>query len=115
MNSQLFKTLVPASILFDFLKKICYDPVNNYYIISKIAFKQAEYHNLIEIFAAIIKPYYHLSKQYYVDRKINYSRFTTIIRQLCNLNNISYTSKIIYDKSNYEIQYYIYPLPVEGV
>ena len=44
----------------------------------------------------------------YINRKQNYSSFLTVIRQLCRVNNISYTSKIIYNKSSYDIVYYIY-------
>jgi len=31
------------------------------------------------------------------------------LRQICKYNHLPFTSKIKYDKSNYEINYYIYP------
>ena len=40
--------------------------------------------------------------------KLTYNSFTTIIRQICKYNQITYTSQIKYDKSTYEIVYYIY-------
>ena len=44
----------------------------------------------------------------YLDKKLTYNSFTTILRQICNYNKITYTSQIKYDKSSYEITYYIY-------
>ena len=54
------------------------------------------------------KTYYHKSKLKYLERKLVYKSFITIIRQICNANNIIYTSQIKYDKSTYDIIYYIY-------
>jgi hypothetical protein len=49
-----------------------------------------------------------LSKQKYLERKLAYNNFTTILRQICNFCAINYTSVIKYDKSTYNIIYYIY-------
>ena len=57
------------------------------------------------------KPFYHISKQKYLERKLTYNNFTTILRQICNFNKINYTSQIKYDKSTYDIIYYIYLHP----
>jgi hypothetical protein len=108
MTSQLFKENIPMNILYDFLEKICAkDSVNNLFIFSKAAFKKAEIHNLLTNFKEVIKPYYHVSKQYYVDRDLTFIRFTTIIKQICHLNNNEIISKIVYNKSKYEMEYYI--------
>jgi glycosyltransferase involved in cell wall biosynthesis len=56
------------------------------------------------------RPYYHLSKKKYLDTKTTYNSFTTILRQICNFNKIKYVSQIKYDKSKYNIIYYIYIL-----
>ena len=64
--------------------------------------------NKIPEFLEMCKPYYHISKRKYLERKMSYNNFTTIIRQICNFNKIMYTSQIKYDKSNYNIVYYIY-------
>ena len=70
MTSQLFKENIPMKILYDFLEKICVkDSVNNLFIFSKAAFKKAEIHNLLTNFKEVIKPYYHMSNQYYVERE----------------------------------------------
>jgi hypothetical protein len=107
MNSQIFKDQISKDILFELLDKIC---VKNekYYTLCKISFKKGEYNNLLVPFMEILLPKYHNSKQYYVTRKLTYSSFITIVRQLCRLNSINYTSKIIYSKSSYDIIYYIY-------
>ena len=59
-------------------------------------------------FFELCKPYYHISKQKYVEKKITYNSFVTVLRQICNHNKIIYTSQIKYDKSNYTIIYYVY-------
>lgn len=107
MSSQLFKKKIPEYILFNFLDKFC-EKKDNYYLLSKTSFKQASYHNYIDELCNILKEYYHTSKLYYIERKLNYSKFVTIIRQLCNINNIVYTTNIVYNNSTYDILYNIY-------
>ena len=107
MSNQIFKKDYPKENLFNFLDKIC-TKTDKYYLIDSIAFKKSEYSNNIVDFCNEVQPYYHKSKMFYVTRKLNYSHFTTIVRQLCKKNHILFTSKIKYDKSKYEILYYIY-------
>ena len=104
--SQIFKEHLPINILYDFLEKICIKD-NNSFIFSKVSFKKAEIFNLLNKFKHDIKLYYHISKQYYIDRELTFIRFTTIIKQICHLNNIEVITKIIYNKSKYEMEYYI--------
>ena len=66
------------------------------------------FNDIIINFIEECKPYYYLSKRKYLEKKHTYSSFITIIRQICNFNKITYTSQIKYDKSNYDIVYYIY-------
>ena len=75
---------------------------------NKASYKKSIFNDKLKNFLEKIESYYHNSKKYYVTRKLNYSKFITIIRQICKHNNILYTSKIKYDKSNYDIIYYIY-------
>ncbi len=107
MSSQVFKKSVPCLKLFNLLEKIC-DNHDKHFILSKTAFQKAKFHNLIKPFCEDIKDNYHISKTYYVTRNIDYNKFTTIIRQICRSNNISYVSKINYNKSSYDILYYIF-------
>jgi len=107
MASQIFKKVVPSNILFNLLEKIC-SKNKNFYIINKNAYKRAQHYNILEQFYESIKPYYHLSKLFYITRTQKYCRFTTIVRQICKINALSFTSEIKYDKSKYDIIYYIY-------
>ena len=115
-KTQVFNKEVSLKCLYEILKdilnKVCMiDSIGNLditeFVITKALFKRAEIHNLIKPFLETIKEHYYLSKQHYIDRQINYNNFITIIRQLCNVNDIKYVSTIVYSKSNYEIEYTI--------
>jgi len=108
MTSQLFKQNVPQNILFELLDVIA-TKNNDSYIINNASFKKGVYNAMIPEFYIICKQYYHTSKQKYIDRKLTYNSFITIIRQICNHNAIKYTSFIKYDKSKYDILYIITP------
>ena len=106
MGTQLFKTNVPIEHVWTFLKLIAEEKDSDY-ILTKILYKQAEYNNQLNEFINFLKPYYYKSKLYYLERKLDYVKFMTIIRQICNANKIEYVSKIIYNNSGYEIEYTI--------
>ena len=63
--------------------------------------------NHIQSFYDKLLEYYHVSKQYYVTRKMTYKSFITVLRQLCKYFGLTYSSQIKYIKSNYEIIYHI--------
>lgn len=105
--NQIFKTIFPNEILFNFLDSICIKH-DKYYLLNNDSYKKGIFNDLIIHFLESCKPYYHLSKHKYLQRKSTYNNLTTIIRQICNFNKIVYTSKIKYDKSTYSICYYIY-------
>jgi hypothetical protein len=107
MTSQIFKNNIPNTILFELLDKICIKNAK-YYMLNFDAYKKGLYNEEIQKFFEVCKPYYYSSKHKYLDKKITYNSFATILRQICNFNQISYTSKIIYSKSSYNIVYYIY-------
>lgn len=108
MTSQIFKRVYPKESLINFIDKFAHN-INNYYLINKSYYKRVIFLDIINDFVDDIKPYYHVSKRKYVENVNNYSKFMTIIRQLCKINNINFVSKIIYLKSTYDITYYIYP------
>ena len=107
MSIQIFKNNVPNKFLFDLLNLIC---VKNekYFLFNNNSFKKGLFNDEIVKFFEMCKPYYHISKQKYLERKVDYNSFTTVLRQICNFNKITYTSQIKYDKSTYDIFYYIY-------
>jgi hypothetical protein len=107
MSTQIFKNKVPNQILFEILDNLCLKN-DKYYLFDINSFKKGIYMNLIPPFLETCKPYYHCSKRKYIEKELTYNSFITVLRQICNFNKITYTSKIKYDKSNYSIIYYIY-------
>jgi hypothetical protein len=107
MSSQIFKNKIDNKLLFDLLDKICIKN-DSYYIFNNNAFKKGKYTDDIDVFINECVPYYHLSKRKYLEKKITQKSFVTILRQICNFNNIRYVSKIVYNKSTYDVVYYIY-------
>ena len=107
MPGQIFKTLIEKEFFFEFLEKNCVKQ-KDHYLVNKISFKKALYNNSLNNFCMQIKNNYYKSKQYYVTRKLTYSKFTTIIRQICKSLEIKYESQIKYDKSVYNIVYRIF-------
>uniref|UniRef100_A0A6C0KUK4 Uncharacterized protein n=1 Tax=viral metagenome TaxID=1070528 RepID=A0A6C0KUK4_9ZZZZ len=107
MSTQIFKNHIPNDIFFQFLEKVCFKNIN-YYAFNPDSFKKGIYTEDIKKFLDFCRPYYHISKRNYIDRKLTYNSFTTIIRHICKFNDICFTSEIKYDKSDYSIFYYIY-------
>ena len=105
--SQLFKKNVEKQDLYDFLESVCVPSEENHYLIDNSTFKRAVLTEKLQPFLDTIKECYHISKQFYVTRTIKYTSFLTILRQICKSNCIAYTSKIHYERSDYEIKYYI--------
>jgi hypothetical protein len=107
MSTQIFKNQLPSSILFDLLDTICLKN-DKHYTFNNDSFKKGLYTEDIQNFLNVCKPFYHISKRKYLESKLTYKSFTTVLRQICNYNKITYTSQIKYDKSTYDILYYIY-------
>ena len=113
MTSQIFKLKVPNKEFFEFLETVCIKDSKKY-IFNLESFKKGNYLETISKFMEFCKPYYHLSKQKYLERKMTYNTFTTILRQICKFNNILFTSQIYYNHSTYFIHYLIY-FPKEDI
>lgn len=105
--SQIIKSSLPSNILRELIMKIC-TRYQNYYIFNNEAYKKGNMYNLFSEFVEQLKPFYYSAKHYYLDRNISFKMLTTIIRQICNVQNIIFTNHIKYNKSNHEIHYYIY-------
>ena len=104
--SQIIKKPFDIEILYKFLKNNC-EIEKKYFIFSKIAFKKAKLTENVKPFIESLKPFYYKSKLKYLNRTMDYKNFITVLRQLCNYFKLPYTSKILYQKSKYEIIYYI--------
>lgn len=107
MSTQIFKNKIPNNMLFELLDKICLKN-EKHYIFNNYSFKKGVFSEDIIFFLKNCIPYYHLSKRKYLEKKLTHKSFITILRQICNFNKIKYTSQIKYDKSTYDIVYYIY-------
>jgi hypothetical protein len=107
MSHQIFKKKIPSQLLFNMLDAICVKN-DKCYTLNNVSFKKGIFNESIQNFFVQCDEYYHTSKKKYLERKLTYNSFTTIIRQICNFNAITYTSQIKYDKSSYDIIYYIY-------
>jgi hypothetical protein len=107
MLKQIFKSNVPTELLFDLLEKICLK-YEKYYYIDINAFQKMKYYNLYVDFCESLKEYYHASKHFYLERAMNYNSFTNIVRQICKNNSIMFSSKMKYNESKYNIDYFIY-------
>jgi SNF2 family DNA or RNA helicase len=107
MSTQIFKRNIPNELLFNILDELCVKN-DKYYIFNVDSFRKGVYKELISKFLETCKPYYHISKRKYLEKKLTFNSFITVLRQICNFNKITYTSQIKYDKSDYSIIYYIY-------
>ena len=107
MSTQIIKNQIPNNILFDLLDKICLKN-EKHYTFNIESFKKGIYSEEIQNFLITCIPYYYLSKRKYLEKKLTNNSFVTILRQICNFNKITYTSQIKYNKSTYDIVYYIY-------
>ena len=107
MTNQIFKKNVPNDLLFTLLDQICFK-TDTYYFIDNNAYRKLLFYNLDKEFTDDLLEYYHLSKQFYVLRKMTYKSFTNIIRQICKQNSIQFNTEMKYNESKYNITFNIY-------
>tara|TARA_B100001093_G_scaffold197137_1_gene189442 strand:+ start:157 stop:546 length:390 start_codon:yes stop_codon:yes gene_type:complete len=106
--SQNFKKIYNINEFVNFIIKYCISEKKNEYFFSPITYKKIIYNKELKPFIQGLIEYYHKSKQFYLKRDMTYKNVLTIIRQLMNSLCIPFTSKIIYNKSKYTINYIIY-------
>lgn len=107
MKNQIFKTIIQPELLWLFLKENG-EEMETYYVFNKSLYKKAVFRDTITPFIAGLEVYYHESKKHYVTRKMDYIKFITVLRQLCNSIGIKYETQLVYNNSTYEIVYFIY-------
>jgi hypothetical protein len=106
MKNQIFKTIIHPDLLWEFIKENG-EEVEDYYIFNKSLYKKAVFRETIQPFIQQLDAYYYTSKKHYITRKLDYIKFITIIRQLCNSIDVPYKTELVYNNSTYEIVYYI--------
>jgi hypothetical protein len=110
--SQVFKNYFSKDILFEFLDTFCdkveHKDLSGCYEFNNTSYKKAKYEETaLNVFYKKLKPYYHNSKMFYVDREKTHKNVITVLRQICKFLKITYTSKIKYRNSGYSIIYFI--------
>ena len=106
MKNQIFKTIIEPELLWNFLKENGEETVE-FYIFNKSLYKKAIFREMIIPFIQQLDVYYYDSKKHYIRRKMDYIKFITIIRQLCNSLGVKYDTELVYNNSTYEIVYSI--------
>ena len=107
MISQIFKENIPKEQLFSLLRSICFFKDSASFFLDKPSYKRGFFTREVPIFLEKCKPYYHIAKQYYLERPVNYNNFATIIRQICKSHGIPIERKVSYDKSQHQLTYSI--------
>jgi hypothetical protein len=106
MLDGFFTKKIPIEMLYIFLDKVGIKK-DKYYLFDYNCFRVMIYHNYNVEFINSIMDYYKPSKLYYLTRPTTYNSFVTIIRQICKINNVEFKTKILYQHSIYNIEYYI--------
>jgi hypothetical protein len=104
MKNQIFKTIVAPDIIWTFLKENG-EETTDHFMFDKVLYKKAVFKEMIEPFVKSLIEHYHESKKHYINRKLDYNKFVTVLRQLCNSNDIEYKTQMVYNSSTYEIVY----------
>lgn len=113
MSTQLFVSMFPIHDFVDLLQSCC-DFTDDFCILNTASYKKLCFLNTLQPFLHVLTNHYHVSKQSYATRPMNYVRFLTIIRQLCKHLIITYTPVKKNIRSTYEISYVIYIMPNEN-
>lgn len=108
MSSNILKEKIPLSILVDLLDQYCFIKTDKYYTLDLDTYKKIVLENKIKPFLEKVAPYYKKNKTSYITRSMKYVYFLTIVRHICNSNNVQYTSNIYYNRSKHYIKYLIY-------
>lgn len=105
MKNQLLKGFVEE--FEPFIKQHCMQEEGKY-IVDFNVFKRLMYDDDLSKFMELLKNYYYKNKYYYLEESnMTYNRFSTIIRQLCKNNDVTYERNIKYIMSKYTVSYKI--------
>jgi len=107
MSDQIFIKSIPNDYFYKFIDSITCGDKTKFYCVDSSSFKRSKLNNSLDMFLLYLDDYYHIAKKFYIQRKMTYLRFITILRQICKKNNIQLKSSMVYDHSKYYIVYYI--------
>ena len=111
VKSQLFKKTLNKeecreriyNIILEYFE---YVRMKKCYMLNNAIYRQLMKHNVIQELKGYIEPYYYDSKKNYPINMLSYKGFLTVLRQICNIVNISFTYHVNYCHSTYTIVYY---------
>lgn len=99
-GNQLFKTIPDHTIVFGCLDDVCYRD-REFFVVDDIVYKKIRYDDRISRLYDYLRPFYHTSKQKYLDECCSRNGFLTVLRQLCKLYCIQFDSKVVYRNGTY--------------
>lgn len=102
---KIFKKEIPIRILYDLLDKIEVSETNKY-IIDKPLFKKLSPF-MVDFLTKCRDYYFESQKKYTTKSPFLYKSFLTVVRQICNNNDVPFYYKLKFLHSKYEIIYYI--------
>ena len=100
MGSQVFRMIPDYHKVFSVLDEVCVNS-EKYFVIKDTTYRQLLYCEKIEKFYDYLYPYYHVSKNFYLELERGYSGFLSVLRQLCKVFDIPFVSKVVYQHGSY--------------
>lgn len=107
MKTNYFLTPIPLKLLLSLLNELCVF-TNHSFLIDMPTYYNGLHKGVIQQFMADCHPYYLPSKKSYTTNELTYKRFLTVVRHVCKIHNILYTSQLQYCHSLYQVVYYIH-------
>jgi hypothetical protein len=107
MPSSVFKREVPREIVGGFLRASCYTDAHERAVVDRNAYKKSILQGTLFPFLSSLVAYYHQSTQFYLTRKMTYTRFLTILRQLFRHHEMAYDIKTTHTSTKKEVAYTI--------
>ena len=107
MPSSVFNKAVPNDLLDSFLKTNCYTDSGGCTVIDRTTYKKSILDGSLFPFLSSLLNYYHQSTRFYLTRKMTYTRFLTVLRQLFRHHEIAYYSKVTHTSTKKEVVYTI--------
>ena len=106
MKTNYFSEPIPPLILLSLLNELCF--VNNRcFVIDMPTYQKGIHKGLIQKFMNDCNPYYLPSKKFYTTNELTYKSFLTVVRHICKINSITYSHRIHYSHSIYQVVYNI--------
>lgn len=99
-GNQVFKSIPDHNIVFGYLDDVCYRD-REFFVVDDIVYKKIRYDDRIFRLYDYLRPFYHTSKQKYLDECRSRNGFLTVLRQLCNLYCLQFVSKVVYRNGTY--------------